>query len=595
MPSTPLEEIDKIPSLSLSDDNLRGCLSSIIQHVRNFWRDWNFIDHYTNHGIEHSLRVIKILGGLLTGYEDLLNENERFILLAAAYLHDIGMQSPKHAGLQVKGGSYTIEDKERVREIHHEVSGKMIRESVSPQSELDLGLRGPRCKIYAEYIARVAEHHRKLPLEELQDTIIGSDVSQNRVRLKLLAALLRLADALDITCERVNMEVLELRDIPLNSKLYWWSHYYVQGISLEGGRITLYFRFPESYKDSDLERALIDRVEVSLLRDFNEVYDILYDYGLKLHPRVSKVKEYMADNEIKPLDEDLVNYIREMIGQEQSSREMGGRTGLQWFVDGVPYTDDEEVRKCLKRVLELVKHERYLDALKEVDMCLALTVPPMERMIFLIYSGNIYYILGLLHEALLRYKEVLEISKREKVRNIYGDAARNAEASALGNIGLIYRDKGDLDKALEYLQEALEIFTEAEPYRVGQTLRNIAVIYFEKGDRGCAECDEEGFVFLTKALLIPSIEELSKSLTLLLLIISDMARKKAWNRMIRIHRALTSVKLVGVLKSLFEAVYEYAMYKEKLEEHHMKRYEELMSELPSQLKSELKRVLEENA
>ncbi len=51
---------------------------------------------------------------------------------------------------------------------------------------------------------------------------------------------------------------------------------------------------------------------------------------------------------------------------------------------------------------------------------------------------------------------------------------REGEARALGNAGLIYEDKGDLDQALEYLNEALKIFEEIgmQP-NVEQTLRNI--------------------------------------------------------------------------------------------------------------------------
>ncbi|MBC2696445.1 MAG: tetratricopeptide repeat protein [Desulfobacteraceae bacterium] len=34
---------------------------------------------------------------------------------------------------------------------------------------------------------------------------------------------------------------------------------------------------------------------------------------------------------------------------------------------------------------------------------------------------------------------------------------KQGEAAALGNIGLIYRSKGDADNALKYLKQALEI------------------------------------------------------------------------------------------------------------------------------------------
>ncbi|GAI96510.1 unnamed protein product, partial [marine sediment metagenome] len=37
---------------------------------------------------------------------------------------------------------------------------------------------------------------------------------------------------------------------------------------------------------------------------------------------------------------------------------------------------------------------------------------------------------------------------------------REGEANQLGNIGNVYRESGELDKALDYYQQALEIFEE---------------------------------------------------------------------------------------------------------------------------------------
>ena len=64
---------------------------------------WNrvLLRHYTNHGLDHSERMIEILNTLLSNGVK-LNEHEKFILLSSIYLHDIGMQSPIYAGLQKK-------------------------------------------------------------------------------------------------------------------------------------------------------------------------------------------------------------------------------------------------------------------------------------------------------------------------------------------------------------------------------------------------------------------------------------------------------------------------------------------------------------
>jgi tetratricopeptide (TPR) repeat protein len=60
---------------------------------------------------------------------------------------------------------------------------------------------------------------------------------------------------------------------------------------------------------------------------------------------------------------------------------------------------------------------------------------------------------------------------------------RLGEAIDLSNIGLVYRHKGDLDNALKYLEAALKIYQEIG-YRLGEAsdLSNIGLVYLDKGD-----------------------------------------------------------------------------------------------------------------
>jgi tetratricopeptide (TPR) repeat protein len=89
--------------------------------------------------------------------------------------------------------------------------------------------------------------------------------------------------------------------------------------------------------------------------------------------------------------------------------------------------------------------------------------------------GLIYSAKGDLDNALKYYQEALKIFKEI--------GYKQGEASGLGNIGLIYSDKGDLDNALEYLKEALKIDKEIG-YKQGEAsgLGNIGLIYRARGD-----------------------------------------------------------------------------------------------------------------
>ena len=69
-----------------------------------------------------------------------------------------------------------------------------------------------------------------------------------------------------------SLEVLKLWDIPLESKFHWWSHHYVGSVLIERGKIGIFLRFPDEYKD---------RQEINSRYCFrNNVYDFtLLDGG----------------------------------------------------------------------------------------------------------------------------------------------------------------------------------------------------------------------------------------------------------------------------------------------------------------------------
>jgi tetratricopeptide (TPR) repeat protein len=373
-----------------------------------------------------------------------------------------------------------IEELEIVREKHNEVSAKMITDSILPGSKLSLGLE--HCKGYTDFIVTLSRYHRKLDISGVEDTsLAGEDI-----RLPFLIALLRLGDELDADwdCRRVNMEILKMRDIPVQSKFHWWSHHYVQSISIKSGQITLYFRFPKKYRGKGIIEVFWNKALDSVRGQFSEVYNILYEYGLRLHPDVIGEKNYSSEGVVELIPDDLSEYIKEKILKTtESSQKLSAETGATWFVDGVAYSDNTEVVGCLTSVINLVAEGRNFDAAREIKRCRILTMAPKEKMIFSGLAGNCCYIIGKLSEAKEYYEDALKISERRDVQEIYKEDATSTRAATLGNIGLIYSAKGDLDNALKYHEDALAIHKEIG-YGQGKAsdLGNIGVIYKTKGD-----------------------------------------------------------------------------------------------------------------
>lgn len=490
--------------------------------------------HYTNHGLDHSKRIISILQKLIKGKPSLLNDHERFILLASAYLHDIGMQFPKlYPDLSDKY-SYNEEDLEKIREIHNELSEKAIIESLSGDHTFGLEL----CKDCVRQIATVSRFHRdnkKNDINELGDDSLAGKI----IKLGLLASLLRLADELDTDCRRVNIEILAARNINTESKYHWWAHYYVKSILIENREIKLYFRFPKKYAGTDLINVFEDKIRNSIRSQLQEVYEVLYKNGINININVKIAKiDFVSDSEAEPIPDDLKNYIEEnYIKIKNELKTLGRSTGVIWYANGSSYTDDHEFALLLASITKLLQEEKYNEATSVIEQCRTLTISPKDKITISIIAGDCYCILCKLEMASLYYNDALKILDREDLRSIYKDdlfsykaqvlnnfgilnttqgylemATENYKASikildylgniidkafVIGNIGVVFREKGDLDRSLHCHEASLKILDSIDDkIGIADQLGNIGLVYSDKG------CLDKAIEFLNKSLQI---------------------------------------------------------------------------------------------
>jgi len=471
-------KIDELPkSILLKDEHFKKCLDIIIETVRNeIWKE-NLIKHYTKHGIDHSERISQYLGKLLEDFPTLLNQQERFVLLAAIFLHDIGNQLPKYADIPIKS-TYSIEELEKIRKNHHLSSYEAVKDSIKVNAELPLGLN--LCKEYTDFIADLCKYHRKLDLKDLKDTHIAGDP----LRLHLLGAFLRLGDELDADYRRVDMEVLNIIDIPTESKFYWWSHYYVQSISIDQGHIKLFFRFPEEYKNNNLVEVFQTKRKESLREQFFKVYVIFENYGVRFYPDIEiEDTNYLSTGSLKQVPPDLLEHINITITQTGSNyKELSLKTGVTWKIDGVLYSDNEKVVEALAKISQLMNKYKYKETVKIIEYVRLLTMSPKDRMIFLGIAGICYYFLSDFEKAKSYYMDQLKLTERGDLKKVYPlDTILNRSAS-LGNIGIVYRIQGKLTEALKFFQQALEIHREIDD-KEGETiaLDNIGNVYQIQG------------------------------------------------------------------------------------------------------------------
>ncbi len=168
---------------------------------------------YTDHSELHSLTVIDSCNHLI-GSEQMkrLNSDEIYILLMASYLHDSGMGIGKKDYDDFKdfldADSYfkdhpDAEISEFVRDFHNEFSGYFI--------EKYAGLFELPSEEYTFAVKQVARGHRKTDLFDENEYPAALKLPNgNTVCLPYLAALIRLADEIDVVASRNPLVMFDL-------------------------------------------------------------------------------------------------------------------------------------------------------------------------------------------------------------------------------------------------------------------------------------------------------------------------------------------------------------------------------------------------
>ena len=185
--------------------NAQNCLFVLPTTLQSFFD--RFL-RFTDHTILHSLEVLDYSNRLI-GEEQIrkLSAVECYVLIMACYLHDVGMgisdKDLKEFSEKIDFGNFfdkndREDEANTIRAFHHDYSGLFIRKYAAffeiPAEEL----------IFS--IIQVARGHRKTDLfdeKEYPDLPYGNGV----IRTAYLAAVLRLADEIDVAVDR-NPEIL---------------------------------------------------------------------------------------------------------------------------------------------------------------------------------------------------------------------------------------------------------------------------------------------------------------------------------------------------------------------------------------------------
>lgn len=174
------------------------CLQRILSNYKLIFPD------YTDHSELHSLTVINFCNQLIGDGIDALNADEIYSLLMGCYFHDTGMGVTKkdyeEFSREMDFGDYfdthdPDDVKATIRDHHHKYSRFFIRKYA------DLfELPSPE---HLRAVAEIALGHRRTDLKDEAEYPVALKMPNgNTVCLPYLAALIRLADEIDVASDR---------------------------------------------------------------------------------------------------------------------------------------------------------------------------------------------------------------------------------------------------------------------------------------------------------------------------------------------------------------------------------------------------------
>ena len=263
--------------------------------------------HYTKHDIVHSERILERITEILDCHcPEKWEDEEKCILICAVLLHDIGMCTTKYIG-DKDVEKLSEEDRSKIREQHHISSSDLIHESIdlSTDNPYYLGLNSK--KELAPAIALVAKSHGDESLLEIE----SSHFFGKRVRLDLLCALMRLGDLLDIDQRRIDdIDLLKLISIIDTSKIHWYNHLYVSGVSIINLKISLYFNFHSNFKSENSKTAdiLKDRLKDNIVKQINHDKLTWYKYGFVWDENIGLDPQYLGAFK---MPDEVIRFIEE--------------------------------------------------------------------------------------------------------------------------------------------------------------------------------------------------------------------------------------------------------------------------------------------
>ncbi len=227
--------------------------------------------YFTDHGSGHLRRVQLYAEELIKKSNLGINCCEALLLLLSIWLHDLAML------FKLNPAELDVD----IRDSHHErVMSVLAR--IRDVEQLHLPSLPPGLDPLIEKITRA--HRRAVDISTVEPS---STVNQNSIRVRLLAAIVRISDASDMDNRRAPEAVFEMYEpaIPETSKLHWRRNAVVAGVTYDSLSSSVWINvLPPEGRLIDVIRHLevLNWLNEELRAELQSVQNVFRDYNIHL-------------------------------------------------------------------------------------------------------------------------------------------------------------------------------------------------------------------------------------------------------------------------------------------------------------------------
>lgn len=297
MPATKIET--EIITKYIHDTKLRGSIEDLREEMEIIWNSETptIVHGFTDHGEKHCERLAKWAKKILNlgkGFTEL----EVYLLLAGIYLHDIGMKcdiltypqildEAKKLGANFKDVVFTAkrlhefneEEQKVIRINHHYLAAAWIKYA-REEKETQLADVIKKVPSYlVDDLIDICMFHSQLSINDCPKKFkIRTDE-----RKRLVAAILRFSDELDIDKDNVSFDTIKYFYVdPVNS-VYWWLHHLTTITFTGQKKNSVNIVIELNSKDYQSYRTVIEDVCIKKFEEKNrEVLHVLTEEGIPL-------------------------------------------------------------------------------------------------------------------------------------------------------------------------------------------------------------------------------------------------------------------------------------------------------------------------